>query len=372
MFNAIYTVIGTPLGWIMWACYHLIPNYGIALLVFTLIIRSAMLPLSIKQQKASAKMQMIQPKLAELQKKYANNREKLGEEMNKLYKKENYNPTSGCLPMLIPLVIMFGLIDVIYRPLKHILHLSGDIIANIEQIALNLGLVSNISGLNSSQILAAQSMRENVTPWIEGGISQDIISKIDTLNLNFFGMNLGLTPNLGMFSNIFAEGHFNPLLLIPILSGVTALISTLVMMRNSAANNQMAGGGSMKIMMLMMPIFSFMIAFNVPAGVGLYWAYSNLYAIGQSLLLNKFYNPKELAEQVQKEYEERQERERQERIEAKKQAKLQAKEGNKGEQVDEKVLSQKEINRRKLAEARRRDAERYGETYVEVTDDDLQ
>lgn len=117
--------------------------------------------------------------------------------------------------------------------------------------------------------------------------------------------------------------------------------------------------------MLMMPVFSTMIAFSVPAGVGLYWFYSNIASLGQSLILNKFYNPKEMAEKARIEMEERREKERLERIEAKKLAK------ENGEEVKEKVLSQKEVNRKKLAEARKRDAERYGEEYVEVTDDDL-
>lgn len=365
----IYNIIGTPLGWILWLCYQITHNYGISLLIFTVITRSAMLPLSFKQQKASVKMQLMQPKIKEIQTKYASNRQKMTEEMNMLYQKEGHNPASGCLPMAIPLLIMFGLIDVIYRPMKHILHLPQDIIQTIQEIALSLELVPSIKGLNPAQIKAVQSMRENVAPWLDGGVPQDIIQQINTLNLDFFGINLGLTPSGNMFKEIFTQGVFNPLLLIPLLSGITAMIVSLVSIKTTAASMQNAGaaGSSMKGMMLVMPIFSFMIALSVPAGVGLYWTYSNLFAIGQSLLMYKFYNPKEMAEKAKQAYEEQQERERQERIEAKKQAKLKIKNG----EAQEAALSQKEINRRKLAAARKRDAEKYGETYVEVKDNEI-
>ena len=383
--DLLYKVIGTPLGWIMWLCYQLTTSYGFSLFLFTLITRAAMFPMTLKQQKSTAKMTMLRPQMEQLQKKYENNKEKLNEETMKLYQKEGYNPMSGCLPLLIQLPILFGLIDVIYRPLKHILRLPADIITVVEQIVLDMGLVPALSGLNHAQIKAIQAINENVTPFIE--IGQDNIDKILSLNMNFFGINLGLTPEYSMFTDIFTGGGFNPLLLVPILSGLSALASSLITMRTSAASTEgQAGGGTMKGMMLIMPIFSLMIAFSVPAGVGIYWFYSNVIAIAQSLLLNKFYNPKEMAEKAQKEFEERQERERQERIEAKKLAKQAVKEARTGKDskgskdskepseaivIDEKALTQKELNRRKLAEARRRDAERYGEEYVEVTDEDL-
>lgn len=86
--NFITDILGWPLGIIMWLCYSLVQNYGIALLIFTIITRFALFPISIKQQKTSAKMAAFTPKLKELQKKYANNKQKLQEETMKLYEKE--------------------------------------------------------------------------------------------------------------------------------------------------------------------------------------------------------------------------------------------------------------------------------------------
>lgn len=372
--NLIYQILGVPLGWIMWLCYQIVGSYGIALFLFTLITRLALFPLSLKQQKSTAKMSMLQPRMAELQKKYANNKEKLNEEMMALYQKEGANPMSGCLPLLIQMPILFGLIEVIYRPIKHILRIPSEVIAVIEQTVVDLGILPQeaLKNLNHAQIRAIRAIHENPAPFLQAGVGQDVIEKIQDLNMNFLGINLGLQPEWGMFRDILG-GQFNPLLLVPLLSGVSALVMSLYSMRTSAqATGDAASGAanSMKGMMLIMPVFSFTIALSVPAGVGIYWFFSNILGIVQSLILQKFFNPREMAEKARQEAEEREEQERRERIEAKKQARLAAKGGKHGE-MDEKALSQKEINRRKLAEARRRDAERYGEEYVEVTDDDL-
>lgn len=370
--DLIYSIIGTPLGWIMWLLYKIVSNYGIALFLFTLIMRLAMIPLTLRQQQMSAKMALVQPKLQEIQKKYANNQQKLSEEMNKLYTDAGYNPASGCLPMVIQLVVMFGLIDVIYRPLKHILRLPADVIDKVANFALELGAITTTKGLNTSQILAGQLITENTPLWVER-IGQQSVDQILTLDLRFFGINLGMRPQFGMFKEIFSTG-FNPLLLIPILAFLSAIAMSLVSIKTTMGSSDMgAAGASMKGMMLFMPLMSLYIAFQVPAGVGLYWFYSNIISLVQSLILHKYHNPKDLAEKARREQEERDERERQERIEAKKAARQKALEEGTPDDPEllEKALSQKEINRRKLAEARKRDAERYGETYVEVTDEDL-
>ena len=143
MFQIINTVFGYPLGWIMWLCYKIIPMYAVALVLFTIITRLVLLPFSINQQKSSVKMKIIQPKITEIQSKYANNREKMQQELEALYARENYNPMSGCLPMLIQFPILFGLIDVIYKPLTHIARLSAEAIAPLLNMGVDMGLLAN-------------------------------------------------------------------------------------------------------------------------------------------------------------------------------------------------------------------------------------
>ena len=103
------SILGYPLGWIMWAIYKVVNNYGVALILFTVLVRLALFPLSVKQQKSSAKMQVFQPKMQEIQKKYANNKEKQQEEMMKLYEQHGYNPMAGCLPSIIQMILLFGM-----------------------------------------------------------------------------------------------------------------------------------------------------------------------------------------------------------------------------------------------------------------------
>ena len=128
-------IIGWPLGWVMWLGYQIFRNYGVALIFFTFVSKALMFPMTLKQQKSSVKMALIKPKLDNIQKKYANNKEKLNEEMMKLYQDEGYNPMSGCLPLFIQFPILFGLINVVYNPLTHIIRLSKEVIEQGLEIA---------------------------------------------------------------------------------------------------------------------------------------------------------------------------------------------------------------------------------------------
>ena len=127
-------ILGYPLGLIMRLLYNILHSYGWSLILFTLLVRLVLVPLSIKQQKSSAKMAAIQPQMQEIQKMYAKNQTKMNEELQKLYQREKYNPAGGCLPMLITLLVLFGLIDVIYNPMQHILGISADVITQATEI----------------------------------------------------------------------------------------------------------------------------------------------------------------------------------------------------------------------------------------------
>jgi YidC/Oxa1 family membrane protein insertase len=365
MFNAINSLIGIPLGWVMWILYYVVKNYGLALLLFTIFSRLIMLPVTINQQKSTAKMAMLRPQLEEIQKKYANNRQKLNEEMMALYSKENYNPMSGCLPMVVQFLILFGIIDVIYKPLKHILRLPAAFIQEAQTLLPDLSQYG--ARAMSSHLPIVKEILNNPQPFLNLSFGAESVAKVQEFapNRMFLGIDLIGQPESSMFFDLL-KGQFNPVILIPILSGITSLLLSINTLKTTSATTEgQAGAGSMKAMMLTMPIFSVIFTFSVPAGVGLYWTYSNVVGLLQNLVVFKFYNPKEIAEKAKREFEERKERERQERIEAKKRAKEQ------GDQEEVIALSKKEQNRRKLAEARRRDAEKYGEVYEDVNDDDL-
>lgn len=173
-------------------------------------------------------------------------------------------------------------------------------------------------------------------------------------NLNFLGIPLGRVPSMSF-----------PIILIPIISFVMSLLQTFISQRLMNQSNPDAAKamGPMRTMLFVMPLVSLWIAFTVPAGAGFYWAVSYLYGIIQTVVLNKLYNPAKLREQAEAEYN--------------------AKNKNKNKVIDldavkvvknndgtEEMLTQKEINRRKLAAARKADAEKYGEEYIENDDDE--
>ena len=272
--------------------------------------------------------------------------------MLKLYEEEKYNPMSGCLPMLIQFPILFGLIDVIYKPMTHILRIPSDVIKLATDIATNNGTIHSYS----PQLLAIQGIKQDPTPYINA-MGTNVVSHIQSLNLSFFGIDLSQTPTLAL----------NILILIPILSGLTSFLFTMMNLKmNPSMQQEGAQTGCMtKVMQYIMPIFSVVIAFQVPAGVGMYWVLSNVFSAFQQLLLNKKYNPKIVAEEAEREYE----LQKKKKDKPKKQV-VELKDEKTGK-VIEKTMTQKEIDRQRLAAARKRDAEKYGEEYVEVTDEDL-
>lgn len=358
--NLIYQIFGWPLGWVMWLLYQIIPVYFIALILFTIVTRAALVPIAIKQQKSTIKMQLYQPRIQEIQKKYANNREKMSEEMSKLYEEEGYNPMMGCLPMLIQLPIILGLYDVIQRPLTHLLHISGEVITKATEIASSIIAAAGTQTVDlardmSSQIKIISVVQAN--PAAFAGLG-DFAEKVQSLKFNIGPIDLTAMPQWGDF--------FQWIWLIPVLSLVTSLLMSLVTMKQTAAQTggDNPAAGMTKGMMLMMPLMSGYFAVILPAGLGVYWIMSNILMTIQSYVLNKYMNPREMAEKAKAEYEAKRERDRQEKIEAKKRAR------ETGVDLD-KAKSQKEINRLKLAEARKKAAEKYGEEYTEVTDDDL-
>lgn len=121
------------LGPLMRMLYQMIPNFAVTMIVFTVIIKLLMLPLMIKQQKSMAKMSVFTPMINEIQQKYKNNQEKMQEEMVKFQQEYGYSPTAGCLPMLINMLVLFGMVEVVYRPVQYILGIPKEAISATPQ-----------------------------------------------------------------------------------------------------------------------------------------------------------------------------------------------------------------------------------------------
>lgn len=354
-------IIAIPLGWIMHFCYNFVNNYGIALVLFTLITKLAMLPFAVSQQKNMVKMVILKPRMDEIQEKYKHDQAKMQEELQALYTKENYNVLSSCLPMLVQFPIMFGLINVIYNPLKHILQIPAETRTAAIEIMKTV-LAEGQMNKYSQEISVITAFQQ--APAAFTLLGQEFANLVGNFDFTFLGVDLGQIPKVS-----FASKEAIMLLMIPVLSALATAVSSYLAARNNPSAGAGAAAGTNATMIIVMPIMSFMISLNVPAGVAIYWLMSNVFSVIQQLILNKIYDPRAVAEKIKLEMEEEKEKERKEKAEAKKRVK------EKGENITEeeleKSLSQKEINRRKLAAARKRDAEKYGEEYVEVTDKDV-
>ena len=125
--------IGYVFGYVIFFGYKISGVYVVGLILFTIVVKLLMLPMSIKQQKTSAKQARIQPKIKELQEMYRSNPSKLQEEQQKLYQRENISMTSGCLPLLIQFPVIIGLYRAIVNPLTCVLHLSADKVNQAKQ-----------------------------------------------------------------------------------------------------------------------------------------------------------------------------------------------------------------------------------------------
>lgn len=296
-FTNIFDIINIPLGFVLRFCYQLTSNYGLAIILFTLIIRVVLVPLAIKQQKSMAHTVRLQPKIEALQKKHGKDKQKLQEAQMKLYQEEGANPMGGCLVLLPQLPIIYGLYNVIYHPLLYLVQLS---VETKNRVVYDLFpfLQTAYPSIFGKMSTPSQALSNGQVELYAAKLMPSHMDKLSflsnqhvmMLDFNFFGLDLSQSPGF----------RFSIYLLIPILCYVSSLIqiwmSTRINKQNNIAANAPGAGGMNTSMMIIMPLFSAWISFSFPAGIGIYWTASNLIMLLQAVLLNIFFNPKQLAE----------------------------------------------------------------------------
>ena len=156
----IFKLIAIPLGWLLKIIYDVVSNYGLSLLLFTLVTKIILFPLAWKQKKSSIRMAAIQPMINDINKKYANNPQMRQQEIMRVQQENGISAASGCLPMLIQLPILFGLINVIYQPLTHVVGLSKEVIASATEIVKNMGITPGRYSPESSILTAVRTAPE--------------------------------------------------------------------------------------------------------------------------------------------------------------------------------------------------------------------
>ena len=290
--------ITRPLGWIIEQIYNLVANYGLAIIIFTVIVKLILLPLNIKSQKAMRKQQKIQPILQELQKKYANDQEKLQKEMMKLYKENNVSMTGGCLPMLIQMPILIGLYQVIQKPLSYLMGvdwMAEDVINKVYMLRDTMADQIGNLATQTEEMLAKMSQIQ-LSQWAEivNGPTDPWV-----INFNFLGLNLANTPSAAINYIMrldFSNWGVIALLLIPVLAVVSQVLTTKLTQiqsgQNTKDNSDNPANQMSKSMMMMMPLMTGLFTFTLPSGIGIYWIVSSITQLIQQLALNKYFENK--------------------------------------------------------------------------------
>ncbi len=331
-----------PFAWLLRILYELFNSYGLSLLLFALVIKLILLPFSMKSKKGTMKTARLQPKLKELEKKYAGNKEKYNEEVQKLYKENDVKMLGGCIWSLIPLPILLALYSIIRQPLTYIMQLSKEQISAVSGILTSLGKTVANPDSTYGQIEIAQQIFENFNT-VKAAVPQ--VTKLD---FNFFGINLAATPDYKVIFSGNITWAALGLFLIPIVSAVLAYVSTKISMMGSAQTEQQ----NMKSMTLMAPIMSLWIGFIMPAGLGIYWIGTSLFAMIQDYILAKYYGvvlDKEDAARIDKQRAIEEERERK-RIEYER---LKAENAN----TRNKNTSKKKVQKVERSESEKKEAE---------------
>ena len=271
MFQFIANIFGYLLEWL----YNGIgQNYGIALILFTIILRIILLPLTIKQQKSMKKTTELQGKMQEIQFKYKNNPELMNKEIMDLYKRENLSPFSGCISSIVQILIILSVFYLVSRPLTYMKKIDPGIIENYrnEISAENDGKISNYYEIEIIQKKAAQD--ENIK-----------------VNMDFLGLDLSKVPSQNM-TDI-------KVYIIPILYVISSIFS--IKMTTGKTKKKEQNGSSEpdmtqqmnKSMSYMMPIMAVSIAYVAPLGLALYRLISNILMILERIVINKYVDSKE-------------------------------------------------------------------------------
>jgi len=278
---AIFNFFGSILGYLLWFLYTIFRNYGVAIILFTIILKLVLFPTSIKQQRSMASQSKLAEKQKELQKKYANNKQKYNDELMKLYEKEGVNPSSGCLTTLLPFPIMLGIYYSVIMPLSNTLHIASETVKQAtDYISKIPGMVSTGGIYSELQIIRNfGALRDNLTMF-----NAKDMAKIEDFSrgFKFLGLDLLSTPQGSSFDTF--------LWLIPVLSLVSSValqVYTMWYQKKTTGQKQM---GCMLVMTLVFPLISLYWAYTMPAAVGFYWIISSLTSWAQSVVTNKYFS----------------------------------------------------------------------------------
>ena len=277
MFNFCANVFGYLLN----AIYNVVNNYGLAIIIFTIILKVVMLPVSIKQQRTLKKTSKLQAQVKEIQVKYSNDQVRQSQELMDLYKRENMSPFSGCLGSIVQFIIILSVFYLISSPLTYMKHVDPELLNKYtQQIQENTD-----EAIRYREIAIIKEMSD---------IDENV-----RLNMDFLGLDLSDVP-----SQNYSDWK---VFIIPGLYVLTSLLSMklttmltkkpenkeIIVQETPKEKEEDAMEEMNRQMNLMMPIMTVSIALIAPLGLALYWLVSNLLMIGERLIMNKLFKEEE-------------------------------------------------------------------------------
>ena len=264
------TLIARPFGWVFWAILQLINNYGVALILFSLIVKIILYPLQYKGKKGMLAQQRLQPKIKDIEARYKNDRNAYNAALQELYSQNGISPMSGCLPTLLIFPVMIGLYRVIRQPLSYVFGVAKDALTE---------LINELSAGSADAAAALAGMADGTTPVNEITMMKYLPETSQYfIDMKFLGLDLTQTPQF----------KFDWLVILPILSGVTALLMSILsqkMQEKTLGTQTTDQNRNTKMLLYTMPLISVIIGFTLPAGLTVYWIANNVLGIAQEYLL---------------------------------------------------------------------------------------
>ncbi len=298
-------IITIPFGYVLDWLYQFTNNYGLALILFAVVVQLVLLPISMKSKKSMMKMSRLQPRIQEIQKKYENDKQKQQEAIQKLQQEEGASMgCGGCLWSFVPLLIMIPLYAVVRQPIQFMLHESAEVAQKIVDIVKE-GLPELFTSGNSyyHQLIAASHIADFADA-IKEAIPDVQQRTLEGLQFSFLGIDLSGVPSINVFDKTvwaWDWAHIGAVLL-PLISAGQQILSTQLSqkannsvitdekgMQDKETAEKSQAAQTSKMMMWMMPLMSLWIGFTVPAALSLYWLIGGVVRTVQDIVLTKHY-----------------------------------------------------------------------------------
>lgn len=270
----------TPFSFLLRLFCELLNSYGLALIVFNIIVKVILFPMTLKGKRSMIRMNLLNGEMQAIKARCGNDQRRYNQEIQEFYTKNDVNPLGGCGWSMVPLLILMPLYAIIRRPFKYLMGLTD---SATEAVAAALGMADFALGGNQELILASWLNESNLATASAAAGSDNLF----IINFDFFGIDLAAIPTWKLWETDWSWAVIG-LFLLPVISGLCSFLSSQVTTRLSQMgrtdNPDPAMANSNRTMMISMPILSTVIGFSLPAGMCVYWIANSVTMVVQELL----------------------------------------------------------------------------------------